>query len=278
VEILRRWRPDFLQGYAGALSHVSEAMSGQARRDIRSRFMWCGAEVLTRPMRDRISKAFATPVYEIYGSHELHLIAWECRETGEFHTCDDNVIVEVLKDGRTAAPGEQGEMVGTVLHSFAMPFIRYRLGDIVTKGTDTCGCGAPFSTLRNVQGRTIDYFPLPDGRMLHPYHIVHIVLDSAPWVRRYRLVQERLDLVTLRVIPFGEPTREQVRRLERAVAPVLGPLVEFHVIQVPEIQVGPGGKFRVSCSLVTAGRDGLGWEEPLANRALTQDTRESDSG
>ncbi len=82
------------------------------------------------------------------------------------------------KDGRPAAPGERGEVVLTALHSFAMPFIRFRLGDIVTKGDSHCACGQPFATIRSVQGRMFDYFPLPDGRLVHPYEIIAILSEQ----------------------------------------------------------------------------------------------------
>ncbi len=38
-------------------------------------------------------------------------------------------------------------VVVTALHSFAMPFIRYRLGDLVTRGVDACPCGQSFAVI-----------------------------------------------------------------------------------------------------------------------------------
>ncbi len=78
-------------------------------------------------------------------------MAWECRHSGDLHTCDDGVLVEVLRDGRPAEPGERGEVVVTNLHAYAMPFIRYRIGDLATRGAP-CGCGAPFSTIGEITG------------------------------------------------------------------------------------------------------------------------------
>lgn len=65
--------------------------------------------------------------------------------------------------------GKSGEVVGTSLNYAAMPFIRYELGDVVTRGPERCACGSPFSTLAVIQGRVVNYFPLPDGRVLHPW-------------------------------------------------------------------------------------------------------------
>ncbi|MDP6106970.1 MAG: hypothetical protein QGI33_00850 [Candidatus Brocadiia bacterium] len=141
--VLRRYRPDVLGGYPGTLARLAEAITERDRRDISPRILAAGGGVLTGGMHGQIRTGFQAPVYDLYGSYELPLIAWECKETGELHTCDDGVIVEVLRNGRPAGPGEQGELVGTNLHSFAMPFIRYRQGDVVTRGAGRCTCGLP---------------------------------------------------------------------------------------------------------------------------------------
>jgi len=258
VAILRRHRPETIAGYPGTLSAVADVMLAQGCRDVRPRLIIAGAQVLTPRMRQQIGAAFAAPVYNWYGSRELNCIGWECRETGELHTCDDNVIVEVLTDGRPARPGETGELVGTALHSFAMPFIRYRLADVVTKGSESCPCGEPFSSLRGVRGRMIDRFPLPGGRVLHPYRVVDVIevrLGNPPWIRRYQLFQEREDRVELRVVPAFAPQREEVRQVEGLVRQLLGPGVEFEVRFVSDTELGPGDKFRVAHSLVRSRYD-----------------------
>ena len=99
----------------------------------------------------------------------------------------------------------------------------------------------------------IDYFPLPDGRWLHPFQIGKIVMDMAKWARHYQLVQERVDRIVLRVVPFRRPAAGETRLFEQAVRERLGPRVEFEVAFVPEIAVGPGGKFQVALSHVRPG-------------------------
>jgi phenylacetate-CoA ligase len=212
-------------------------------------------------MRSQISKAFSAPVFDTYGSHEFNLIAWECKETGEYHTCDDGIILEVLKDGRPAAKDERGEVVGTNLHSLAMPFIRYRLGDIVTKGFEVCRCGQPFSTIRTIQGRMIDYFHLPRGRIIHPYEITQILKrDADSWIRQHQLIQEREDRIILQVVPSFTPSPQEILKLKESVNTLLGQGVEFQIILVSEIEIDQIGKFRVSRSLVQSAYDGIEWE------------------
>lgn len=262
VRALRDLKPDILTGYSGVLSRISHIIGIEDRLLVRPRFVMGGAEVLTPHMRLQITEAFEAPVFDFYNSHEFNLIAWECKKTGELHTCDDNLILEVLNNDRPVAIGERGEVVGTNLNSFAMPIIRYRLGDIVTKGFETCRCGQPFSTIRAIQGRMLDYFPLPGGRVIHPREIVLIIHNTALWIHQYQLTQEREERIILRVVPSITPTPEELARLEESVTKLLGQGVEFQAILVPQIEHEPSGKFRVSRSLVKSAYDEIDWGNP----------------
>jgi phenylacetate-CoA ligase len=262
VRVLRNLHPDILSGFSGVLSHISQTINDEDLLSIHPKFVVVGAEVLTPLMRSQIAQAFRAPVFDYYASHEFGLIGWECKKTGEIHTCDDSIVLEILNNERAADPGDRGEVVGTSLHSFAMPFIRYRLGDIVTKGNETCPCGQPFSTIRAIQGRMLDYFPLPDGRAMHPYELIRIIVsDKYPWISQYQLTQEQKDRFILRVVPSINPTQQQLLQLEEAVNSLLGHGMEFQSILVPEIQLEPNGKFRVSRSLVKSAYDGINWDK-----------------
>jgi phenylacetate-CoA ligase len=262
LSTLRRFQPDVLTGFPGVLSRLAQIIGGEGDLLIRPRFVRINSEVLTSLMRHQITEAFKVPVFDYYSSHEFRVIAWECKETGELHTCDDSIIVEVIKNGHPVATGERGEVVGTSLHSFAMPFIRYRLGDIVTKGLETCRCGQPFSTIRAIQGRMIDYFSLPDGRSIHPYEIALILVNNAnTWIRQYQLTQERVDRIVLQIVPLTTPAPKELVQLRESVNAVLGNGVEFDVTLVPEIKTEPTGKFRVSRSLLNSAYDGIDWEK-----------------
>jgi phenylacetate-CoA ligase len=207
--------------------------------------------VLTPLMRRRLTTGFNAPVRETYASHEFPLLGWQCPRGGEFHTCDDGVILEVLHEGRPAREGERGEVVATNLHAYAMPFIRYRLGDIATRGERHPNCSQPFSSIRSIQGRMIDYFPLPDGRVIHPYQILSSFIGGRDgWIRQYQLLQEREDLIVLRVQPAQAPDSEHLVALEQSVVSLLGPTVDFRVQLVDDLPLEESGKFRASRSLV----------------------------
>ncbi|MDA1314968.1 MAG: hypothetical protein O2968_16685, partial [Acidobacteria bacterium] len=168
---------------------------------------------------------------------------WECPETGLYHVCDNSLIVEVLRNGRPVGEGETGELVGTALHSYAMPFIRYRLGDVVTRGPASCPCGAPFSTLGRIQGRLIDRFPLPDGSSIHPFQI-EVLLEGQGWIRRFQIIQETKESFRISIVARGVPVPQQVRTVEGLLRESLGPGVQVKIDLVDQIPPSSAsGKF-----------------------------------
>jgi phenylacetate-CoA ligase len=259
AEILQQldaFAPDVISGYAGVVARIARAVPapGQA---LSPQLVAIHSDTLTPQMRGAISSGFQAPVFEIYDCNECNVVAWECRETGALHTCDDSTIVEVLRpDGTPAEPGEAGEIVVTALHSFAMPFIRYRIGDVVVAGEPQCACGSAFGTLGAVQGRMFDYFPLADGRTLHPYELINVLGADAPWITEYRLLQERSDLVRLRYASDAKPSADQLRTLEGGLRACLGPRVALSLEAVEYFEAEGSAKLRVCRSLVASEYDG----------------------
>jgi len=140
-----------------------------------------------------------------------------------------------------------------------MPLIRYRLADVITRGADQCPCGQPFSTIRAVQGRMLDYFSLPGGRRLHPYRIMERLLQGGTdsWIRQYQFIQDRPEHIVLEVVPLQPVTNELRERIQQWVMPLLGEGVRFEVQVVDRIQFGPGGKYRHSRSSLQSGYEDL---------------------
>ena len=255
-EVVRRletFRPHLLGALPSILCLTADYLLAQGRQDIRPRILAVGGEVLTPLMRRRLTQAFGVEPVQTYASHEFPFMGWECGVSGELHTCDDGVILEVMRDGRPAAAGEEGEVVVTNLHAYAMPFIRYRLADLVTRGSDQCACGQPFSTIRAIQGRMNDYFSLPDGRRVHPYRILERLLPEGDvWIRQYQLLQDRADRIVMQVVPSQPVTPELQERIARSISPLLGAGVEFQLRIVEAIPLERSGKYRHSRSLVAS--------------------------
>jgi phenylacetate-CoA ligase len=258
LQLLGRLRPAVVVGYPGMLARLGEDRRQDGLTDIRPRFILAGGEVMTGARRAQIEATWGVPVHEIYSCKEMGLLAWQCRASGMLHVCDDAVVLEVVKDGRPAQVGERGEVVVTSLHSFAMPFIRYRIGDIVTRGATPCACGSPFGTIGQIEGRMLDFFRLPSGRLLHPYELAARLQEDG-WVGQYQIVQEAADRIVMLIVPGPAFAQEKATAFEARAAAVVDPEVKVRVELVERIEPAPSGKFHLARSLVPATKGEPAW-------------------
>src|SRR6185312_1271456 len=96
---------------------------------------------------------------------------------------------------------DRREIVGTALHNWGYPLLRYRTGDEVGPAPDgPCACGRAFPLLGALDGRAEDNFTAADGR--------HIPLPSS--------VVDDLDGVLEAQIAQLAPGRFEVRAVPGA--------------------------------------------------------------
>jgi phenylacetate-CoA ligase len=248
LEELRSLRFEVLDGLPVTLAEVSGLLTERDRAAMRPRFVMVGGESSTPEQRRRVAETFQAPVYDLYGTNEFNMTAWQCPETGLYHVADPVVILEVLDEhGRAVPAGEEGEVVATGLQSFAMPFIRYRLDDLAVRGETPCPCGAPWSTLVRISGRVPERFVTPSGLRLHPYDLQEAFMPDTPWVQGFQIVQERRDLVRVKLRPLEgrTPAPEDLTHVASAVERAMGGEgVRVIAELVEQIPRGPGGKAR----------------------------------
>jgi phenylacetate-CoA ligase len=164
VARVRRFGPALLYGFASGLGRLAEQWGERGRGTLRA--VVATAEVLPGLQRERIARAFGVPVALEYGLTEAQVVATTCEE-GALHVVEENICVEVLRDGRAAAPGETGEIVVTDLFGRAAPLLRYRTGDTGAFAAGACPCGRAHRRLDLRLARTCDLFEI-DGRVFHP--------------------------------------------------------------------------------------------------------------
>ncbi len=263
LDHLEAYRPHMVTAYPNVLQRLGKELAKDPRNAIKPRFLLTNSEVLTLGLRTELRENWGgTDVFQFYDCHECNLIAWDCPEGHGLHCADDLVIVEVLRNGRPVGYGERGEVTITSLHSYAMPFIRFQLGDVATLGPTPCPCGQPFSTLLNVEGRLVDFFPLPGGRWLHPYRIIeNLDNDGGDWVLQYRLLQEREDRIVFQAVPTSKATPERLEQFRRYAKEAVGPGVEVIAQFVDKLEIGSGGKFRPARSLIHTDYGDVNWDK-----------------
>ncbi|MGH2453336.1 MAG: phenylacetate--CoA ligase family protein [bacterium] len=240
LEVLSRFRPTVLAAYpSGVRALATAVLEGRMPRP-RPRLLFTGGEHTDEATRGLLERAFGVPPLSLYGMLEVARIGWQCRPGSPFHTSDDYLILEIVRDGRPVREGEVGELVVTHLTKTDMPWIRYRTGDLVRRVPRACGCTHALGQIDLVGGRVSEVLLLPDGTLRSALRVTSTI-HRVTGILQYQLRQEEVGAVVLRVVAGPGFDADTPLRLRRAFEPLL-PGMTVRVEQVAEIPRTPGGK------------------------------------
>jgi phenylacetate-CoA ligase len=241
---LRRFRPSVMYAYPRALEEFARFIRNHRLTPLAFARIICTAEMLTPEQRILFTREFGAEVFNLYCSREHGCAAFECPQHNGFHIDAGSVIVEILRDGEPAAPGERGEVVVTDLLNYGMPFIRYVTGDLAAAAVDSCACGSRLPKLMGLYGRMADMLYLPDGRS-----VAGVMLDDLfaeePSITHSQFVQDHCSRLDVNVVVEG-PARDGLRAaIEAEVRSVVGQDVDIRVNYLNAIPRNPSsGKYQ----------------------------------
>jgi len=249
LKILEKVNPEVITSYPSSLKLLAMALEEQKNRKINSRLIFTSTELLNAYARRFIQSKFEAPIFDFYGANELGLIAWECNKRSGYHINIDSVVVEFIWNGKKIKSGERGKLICTALHSYAMPFIRYEIGDVGIKSDEKCACERGLPLMRIIEGRIDDFIVLPDEKMVSPYSLIYI-MSNIPGISRYQIIQEEKDKILVLIIKGKEFTQNTITSIRRNLEKALGKDVKIDIKIVNNITRDKSGKFRVVKSKV----------------------------
>jgi phenylacetate-CoA ligase len=231
-----------LVGYASSLYLLSEAIRLRGISGPRVQSVISTGDTLFPAYRRRIEESFGARVVDYYGAggEGFHL-ASQCEERRSYHVHVENSVVEILRDGRPARPGEMGEVVVTQLDNQAMPLIRYGTQDLaVPAERGTCACGRQLPLLESVQGRVPDI-------------VFAILFEHLEGIQQFQVRQQVSDRIRIEIVrdsSYRTATEARIRdAVVRATHGSLG--VEFQYVQ--NIPLSRSGKRRFVVSEIVKG-------------------------
>ena len=145
--------------YLTHLCTTAREMGIDWKRDMKLKKAILGAEPWSESMRTRLQNEMGIKCYDIYGtSEQAGPMFSECEAQKGAHICGDLMLVEILdrETGEPLEPGNEGEMVVTMLQKEAMPMIRYKMKDITHLDVEPCECGRTSPRIGRITGRPAD--------------------------------------------------------------------------------------------------------------------------
>lgn len=245
-------RPELIMGYSSMLGIMSEYLLQKGSTDIRPKAILATAEMLTEETRALAMQAFGCRVYNRYASSEFGLIASEC-ENGHLHIHTERFVLEILKNGKPAPPGEEGEIVITDLDNYAFPLLRYATGDIGAVSPVPCSCGRGLPVLKKLSGRTADYIKTPSGTpvlAIETFTAFRTVCSNHE-IKRVQIVQPALDTIIARLITgdgYSAAMEDKIRSMlfELCFANTGIKQIDFEYVKVLEVAASGKTPFYIS--------------------------------
>lgn len=204
------------------------------------------AEMLHEHYRTLAESVFRTKIYNRYGGREVGLIAMECIE-GRMHINCRDLFLEIDSPDPYNIPGD---ILITQLNNYAMPFIRYRIGDIGLLSNEMCQCGNQLPILSDLLGRSTATFRTKNGTLVHGGFFTQ-QLYNIDGITQFQLIQETYENCHLKVVKNEKWTDRICAEIIQRIQEKLGTDVTVKVEYVDEIPLPKSGKREYTISRIT---------------------------
>jgi len=252
---MRKYRAQFLKGIASALYYFALFFKEEGIHDIWLEGIFSTGEMLLPYQRKTIEEVFHCRVHDSYGHMERTVAISECPEGG-LHINPEYGVLELVERTPSATRNGDGQVytakvVGTSLHNFSMPLLRYEVGDLVEvdEYPDVCACGRAMPRVRRINGRQEDVLVLPDGRVVTT---LFIVFDKVPGIAQGQVIQEEPNRLRVRLVRTPVYTDQSEEAFLHYLRRFIGPdmRVQLEYLSHGALRRDTPGKFRTIISRI----------------------------
>lgn len=240
---LARHNPHYLMTYATNALHLARYCAEHGIEVPNLESIEMISEIVTPEQRQVCRDVWNASVFANYSALETGAIAYQCPRNEHYHIAAESTALEILDDdGEPCQPGEVGRVILTPLHNFAMPLIRYEIGDYAEVGTGRCSCGRNLPVLTRILGRQRNMLVLPSGAKLWPVMEAEMFTSVAP-VRQFQVIQHGMDDIEARLVVDTALTADQEDRLRQAMQDEFQHPFPIRFTYEQAIPRSPGGKY-----------------------------------
>lgn len=247
IRALERHKPIFIDSYPSAIYEIARyILENDVQHEIAPRAIITSSETLYDHQRLAIENAFKCKVFDHLGSAEMSVLISQC-EFGSYHANPEYGLLEVVDDDcNPVATGKTGRLVATGLFNFAMPLIRYDLGDSVSLSDDECECGRNFPLVKAIQGRTDDLIIGCDGQRIGRLDPIFKGLDNT--IKETQIIQENLKNITIRMVVDKSYQNNSAQKIINELKKRIGECININIEYVQSIPKTNSGKFQAVIS------------------------------
>ena len=253
LEWLERFKAPYLLTAPSNAMALSYAATPQQARELAIELVFTIGETVLPRAREVVIEKLGARIAAVYSCEEIGTIATQCPATAGYHVVAENALVEIQReDGTAARPGEVGQVVLTGFYNYAMPFIRYAIGDVAIAAEGPCACGRSLPVIAQVLGRTRCAFVFADGTRVWPRGSDALAIRNFVSHREFQMVQVDHRRIEFRYVPDATDQPPDIAGLDAYFRQKFHPSAEVVLVPLQTIPRGPGGKLESFVSLVAS--------------------------
>jgi phenylacetate-CoA ligase len=246
---INRIKPLFLHVYPSSLWVFTNLMKEQKLRfTFKLKGILCGSEQLFDFQRELFESFFETRCFSWLGLAEQTTLAGECEHSNHLHAFPQHSYVELVNSSNYIInePDSIGEIVGTTLHKYVFPLIRYKSGDLASYASNKCACSRNFPLFEKVQGRTQNVL-IGKDRRIFPVTALFFGqhLEAFDKIKSMQLEQFPDGDVVVRVSPIKDFNFEDQNKLLLGLKKATNNSINFSCDVVEAINRTKAGKHKL---------------------------------
>lgn len=243
-ERIKKFKPAYFYGYTTAIYGFCLFMKklGIDLNSLNLKAVICTAEKMYPHHRELFNEVFKCPVVDEYGSSENGILAFQCKE-GNMHMMSDHMCIEFLDENdKQVKAGDLGRIVVTDLASYAMPLIRYDIGDMGRPSDKICSCGVNLPLMEIVEGRKEDFIRVRDGKLIHAAYLCYTLKDDT--VNEFKMYQKDINTLVVYIVKSPAFSADSEKILDKKLRTALGEEMNITFEYLERIPREASGKLR----------------------------------
>lgn len=185
LNYLIKWKPKFLRGYPSALKIICQHAIKRKVRIPSLIGAFSASEMVPEDLRDLLREAFTIELFDHYGQAEITCMFHECEEHLGMHLDWEYGHVELIPHD---IENKLYKIIGTNLHNFSMPLLRYDTGDLSSGDWSTCSCSRSSTMLKSIYGRKDDYLISKDSSRMSTVNL-YTYFSKLKDIKQFQIIQ-----------------------------------------------------------------------------------------
>ena len=230
--VIDRHRPPWIQGYPSALVPFAGYLERTGQR------LYYVPQIITLSS-ENVSPEQEELLYRVFGVYPMQNYA-QCEAVATFRQrLDRRIFVDEDFSAVEFIPTGDGDLcriVGTTLHNFAMPFLRYDTKDLATWRETEEG-----REVLSLDGRDEDDIRLSDGGSIR--RLSRVFQDQTS-IMEAQIIQRSLEMVEFCVVRGLDYSDADEQRLKRSIGDYLTDRIGWKIVYVDRLVRNKNGKVK----------------------------------